>query len=96
MTFHESRVAAAGEDDAEPKKQKSKIIATQFLFPFTAQSRMRSRETRFGQNWPLWQNLTSLWQFFEGKFSIWHNLGPIFAQFCMQLSKFSLPEMAIY
>ena len=30
--------------------------------------------TRFGEITPLWQNLKTLWQYFEGLFSIWQTL----------------------
>ena len=33
-----------------------------------------SSVTRFGEISPLWLNCSSLWQLFEGLFSIWHNL----------------------
>ena len=35
--------------------------------------------TRLGEFSPLWQNLQSLGQFFEGLFIIWQNFGPTLA-----------------
>ena len=45
--------------------------------------------TRFGEISPLWQNLKSLWQFFEGKFSIWQHLWPILANFVCSWANFN-------
>ena len=32
--------------------------------------------TRFGEIWPLWQNLESIWLFFEGIFKMGQNFEP--------------------
>ena len=40
----------------------------------TSVFRSESSVTGFGKNSPLWQNLKSLWQYFEGLFNFWHNL----------------------
>ena len=42
----------------------------------TYNKRMRMKETsvtRFGENSPLWQKFTSIWQIFAGLFLIWQN-----------------------
>ena len=46
--------------------------------------------TRFGEISPLWQNLQSLWQFFEALFTIWQNFEPTLAYFVYFWSNFHL------
>ena len=60
-----------------------KFFCVTLLFRMIGQVSFKalSRVTRFDEISPLWQNLKSLWQIFEGKFSIWQNLGPILAKF---------------
>jgi len=54
-----------------------------------------SSVTRFGEISPLWQNLKTLWLFFEGLFYIGQNFEPNWA-FFMMLDTFSLLLMAQY
>ena len=44
--------------------------------------------TSFDENSPIWQNCTSLWQFFNSLFLIWQNDGPTLANLELYLANF--------
>ena len=49
-----------------------------------------NRVTRIGEISPLWQNIQSLGQIFEGLIIIWQNFEPIYSKFCILLGQLSL------